>query len=131
MTKKNAVLGCAVAAVLAGTAAWAGSKYSYPVFIDLTQKKAYGTLGAARNSSDTTQFISCDVHAYSDGSKNMSCAAKSTSGTYVYCSSTVAALVETARSLSGDSFVYFQWDTSGVCTYLGVGHSSEYAPKQL
>src|SRR5690242_20086283 len=72
MTKKKAVLGCAVAAVLVGTAAWAGSKYAYPVFIDLTQKKAYGTLGAARNSSDATQFISCDVHAYSDGSKNMS-----------------------------------------------------------
>jgi hypothetical protein len=131
MTKKNAVLGCAVAAVLAGTAAWAGSRYAYPVYIDLTQKKAYGTLGAARNSSDAVQFISCDVHAYGDGTKNMSCAAKNTAGTYVYCTSTVAALVETARSLAGDSFVYFQWDASGACTYLGVGHSSEYAPKQL
>lgn len=131
MTKKNMVLGCAMAAVLAGTAAWAGSRYAYPVYINLSAKEAYGTLGAARNSTDAIQFISCDVHAYDDGDKRMSCTAKNTSGTNVYCTSSVAALVETARSLSSDSFVYFEWDASGACTYLGVGHSSEYAPKQL
>ncbi|PTL75515.1 hypothetical protein [Vitiosangium sp. GDMCC 1.1324] len=131
MKKMHAVLGCAVAAILAGSAAWAGSKYGYPVFIDLTQKKAYGTLGAARNSTDAVQLISCDAHAYKDGTRRMSCSAKNTSGTYVYCTSTVAGLVDSARSISGDSFIYFEWDTNGECTYLGVGHSSEYAPKQL
>ncbi|QRO01121.1 hypothetical protein JRI60_19825 [Archangium violaceum] len=129
MTKKSAVLGCVVASLFAGTVAWAGSRYAYPVFIDVPGRTAYGTLGAARNSNDNVQFISCDTHAYSDGSKNMSCAAKTTAGTYVYCTSSVAGLVDAAQSISGDSFIYFEWNTSGACTYLGVGNSSEYAPK--
>ncbi|WNG48323.1 hypothetical protein F0U60_32485 [Archangium minus] len=130
MTKKNVVLGCAMAAVLAGTAAWAGSRYVGPVTINLSAKEAYGTLGSARNSQDALQFITCDAHAFNDGSKHMSCTAKNASGTSVYCTSTVPVLVETARSLSGDAFVFFEWDASGACTYLGVGHSSEFEPKR-
>ena len=129
--KRQAVVASVVMMGLVGAVAWAGSKTTnWVVTIDTATKTAYGTFSVARSSTDTVQYINCSAYGYDDGSAFASCAARSASGGYGSCTSTVPSVVETVRSLPTDALVRFQWDDSGNCTYVSFTNASYFAPKQ-
>lgn len=124
----------AMAAALIG--AWsgvvfAGSKSIYPVAVDVVHRDALGSLGSARNSSDTVQYIGCEVYS-GTGSGNTTgyCYAKDAAAHYLTCRTTDSSLLATIRAMSGDCLLYFEADTSGLCTAVDVTHHSIYEPKQ-
>ena len=122
---KNVTLVCSVAA-LTGTAL-GGSRLTVPVDINVAVGYARGSLGDARNSADAVQYIGC-YNASSVGSTIVLCEAQDAGGVYRSCVTTDVNMVATARSISGGSFLYFQWNASGNCTALQVTSYSLFRP---
>lgn len=117
-------------AVLVGAAAWAGHKSYNPVVV--TSSSASGSLGNARNSTDTQQYIGCTIYAYTGGTPYVFCFANAASTGYAYvsCSSYDPAIVDAARAINGDSYIQFAFNTSGTCTSLYVLNGSHAEPKK-
>jgi hypothetical protein len=130
MKTNKLLMGCAVGALLASTAAYAGYKSIYYVGVDTTSREAYGSFGSARSSADTVQYIGCAVQGFSSGTSRVICEARNASNVSAACSSTAPAMVTAATSQSGDSYIYFTWDETGTCTYLYVSNTSNWAPRQ-
>jgi hypothetical protein len=113
----------------------AGYKLPAGVYIDTASRYAVGTLGAARNSADTVQYISCSRTASVSGGNNVSCAARNADATPITVScfvtdpAQVAALSPALEAMNGDSRVYFYWDSAGRCTNIVVQNSSYFEPK--
>jgi hypothetical protein len=120
----------AVVLALATSAApvHAGAKWVYPVVVDTTNRRAYGNMGASRNSVDATQHLECGLAAGAPTS--MFCGATDASGTSAYCQATDASLVAVVASMSGDSYLYFTWDASGKCNYVFTEAGSRWEPKK-
>lgn len=138
--------GASVAAIMAGVvAARAGWKYTFDqVTIDLTNNTAQGQVGAVRNNSDNTSWIGCNDESSTSGGnvsyEKVTCFAQDASGTLVSCwqgqttapsSQWIPSLVSAAKSLNGDSYLQFNWDSNGHCTYIRVENISYHAPKVL
>jgi hypothetical protein len=135
MSKPTAVSKKALFVVLALVAAptgvaMAGYKYSLPVSISDTSKTAYGVMGSARNSSDTAQYIGCNVSTFAGSAPSTTCSAVNSAGTSRSCTTYDAKIVEVAKAISGESYIRFYWNTSGECTQLTVAHFSQYEPKK-
>jgi hypothetical protein len=115
--KKLVLVGAGIAAVstLGGTL-YAGEKETWTVRVFPDSRIAYGTLGSARNSSNSVESLECHIESWDDASTEVTCWAVNSSGTSGGCSSTNASLVNTARGISSDSYVYFKWDSAGECT---------------
>ncbi|MBN9685606.1 MULTISPECIES: hypothetical protein [unclassified Corallococcus] len=128
MKKQTLVAGLAVAALGLGTTAWAGYKLTSPVNVLPSARFAFGTLGSARNSADTRQFIGVSTMV-TLGGETMTAYAEDASGNYVTCNSSRASFIAAARALKSDSYVYFAWDALGECTQLMVDTSSYFEPK--
>ncbi|RKH20348.1 hypothetical protein D7Y13_29590 [Corallococcus praedator] len=128
MKKQTLIAGLAVATLGLGTAAWAGVKLTVPVAIDLSNRYAIGSLGAARASADTKQYIGVSTTIYAGG-EAASVFAQDSSGTYVSCYSYRPSFVAAARALASDSYIHFAWDALGECTELSVYTVSYYDPK--
>jgi hypothetical protein len=122
--------------ILAGLAfamwgtAWAGDKFSLPVFVDKAHSEAGGSIASARNDAGYTEMLYCDSNWYSDGSQSAQCVAVDASGNLASCYTTNASLAATARTLNGDSTIGFLWDSKGNCTTIEVTNGSMYEPKQ-
>jgi hypothetical protein len=115
--------------------ALAGAKYNNAVYVSQSGRYAYGAMGAARNSSDTNQLISCAIGQISSTSEVLTgwCAAQDANGTYVVCGFTnqsVAAFQKVLATQTPDSYYSFGWDANGNCTYLYVSNESNYEPKK-
>ena|SRR5688572_11733229 len=109
----------------------AGSKSEYPVYVDTTWRTAEGSIGTARNSADNVQQIGCRQNAY-EASATVSCWARSANGVYVSCyNSTSETMRQAVANITSDAYVYFAYNTSGVCTVVQVVNASLFAPKQL
>ncbi len=122
----------AAATLLLGATAFAGVRVYQPVYIYSSggvPRGAYGTLGSARNSADALQYIGCQVSAWASSGMSMLCWARDAGGATAICSSSDAKLVQVALGAGGDSFVHFEWDANGSCTYLNVRAVSYYEPK--
>lgn len=116
-----------VATVLLCSVALAGSKATNEVWISLTSKYAEGSLGSARNSADSTQYIGCSVT-----NDYVYCSARNSAGTWIHCDVYSSAIALTARGIGSSGFISFSWtgtSTSGTCTTLTLSHNSMYAPK--
>ncbi len=107
---------------------YAGAKWVYTVGINASSRYAVGNSGAARNSADATQHIECGV--YSGSPTSMFCGATDSTGASAYCTSTDPSVVAVAASISGDSYIYFTWDTGGRCTYVFTESGSRWEPKR-
>ena len=84
-----------------------------------------GTFGATRNSASTTEYLECGSNAGAGF-----CTYHDPSGSYYSCSTTDAAQIAAIRSMSGDSYVNFSYDTStNACTYVLSYASSRAEPK--
>jgi hypothetical protein len=118
-----------VGGLLAVRPAHAGYRGTYAVTINLTSHVASGSLGSARNSADALEYIGCAIYGY-PGSISAQCAAYDANANYAYCTASDPALVEAARSVSGDSWLQFQWDqTTQECTGIVVRNQSSFEPK--
>jgi hypothetical protein len=118
------VLGFA-AALLASTAALAGFRSAQQVLIFDAGRFANGDLGYVSNTADTTQYIGCE----SLGGSGY-CYAKDPTGLSRSCSTSDPNLLAVIRSLNGDSYLIFWWDTSSHCTSIEVDNGSYNAPKK-
>ena len=103
--------------------AFAGAKYTYNVYVGTTSFS--GSLGDARNSTDTYQQIGC----YSTTPGTGYCYGRNSTGTSVGCSTSDAAMLTSIKSLKGDSYIRVNF-SSGACTDIFVSNFSSFAPKQ-
>jgi hypothetical protein len=115
--------------LLLGGIAWGGAKLTYNVSISTSSQTASGAIGTVRNSADTSQYIGCYTGTNTSGSWGY-CAAHNTGTTYASCQTTNGAMINTMRSLTDGSYVWFAWDDSGECTQIQAHHYSFYEPKQ-
>jgi hypothetical protein len=116
---------------LSAPSVFAGYKRSWPVYVNTSSRVAYGALGDARASSDSTQYIDCYV-IYSNGSPFAACEARSSTNTFGICSfssSTTNAAIQIIATQTASSSYYFTWDANGNCTYLNVANGSFDTPK--
>lgn len=90
------------------------------VSINTSSRTATGSLGLARNSSNSTEYIGCGM----DSPGNAFCTARDSGGTTVSCSTTSSSFREVLKSMNGDSFVSFSWDSAGACTRVYVDNYS-------
>jgi hypothetical protein len=126
---KRIVLSSLVAAALAVTSvAYAGLRQTYNVNVTQGQQGA-GSMGSARNSTDTTQYIGCTLFLASGSSSYLVCAAQDSAGHYASCYTFDPALQSIAHTLTSDSYINFSADASGVCTQLQITNYSFLAPK--
>lgn len=126
--------GLAAFLLAAAGVAVAGLKYDNPVTINVNYQYAMGALGSARNSSGTTQAIGYSVDGWvynGTGYSSVSCSAQDSSGNYASCyASNNDAMARAVTGMTSDSSIYFQWDSSGACTYISSDNRSYWAPKQ-
>jgi hypothetical protein len=112
-------------ALLASTGVLAGFRSAQQVVIADAERLANGDLGYVANTADTTQYIGC----YSLGVSG-SCYARDRTGLARSCSTSDSTLLAVIRSLNGDSYLTFWWDTSGRCTSIRVDNGSLQVPKK-
>jgi hypothetical protein len=131
--KNAAIVGlvlCLALFLAPGTRASAGFKQPWDVTIDAVSRTAMGALGTARNSADTRQALGCGVHYDAvNGKNNVNCNAADAAGHTAQCATQQAELIQIALGINGDSFLEFEWDSSGECTNIQVVNSSIYARK--
>ena len=128
MTRFHKLLAAALGLVLAGGVAQAGYKLNFPVNINLTSRYAQGSLGSARNSIDTVQYIECSFDIW-PASKAAYCYVKNAAGTTANCYTTDPALVAAVQELDDDGWILFRWDAGNVCTNISGGVGSPYMPR--
>ena len=131
MTKQLAVaLGLGLV-TLGGGPALAGYKESDAVSINATSRYATGSLGGARNSANSIEYVLLMYQASAAGSESLVVYMRSAAGQTAACFTTSPALLAIGRSISGDSYVSVNWDASAKCTSLEVRATSYHPPKAL
>jgi len=125
--KALAIVGV-VGACFGGIAAAGMKATSETVLIYGGGLRVHGSLGAVRNSSSPTEFIGCRVIGTNSGT-SVNCSAQDSAGATFDCSSSNANIVDTARAISGDSWVSLNRDSTGTCTLIYVENSSTHMPK--
>ncbi|MBN8229481.1 hypothetical protein JYK02_18380 [Corallococcus macrosporus] len=125
MKKMGMMFGLCLAMGLS-TASFAGSKGGFPVTVDTVGRFFSGSMGTARNSTDSNQNLYC----YTNSSGYGVCFATDSIGTNASCYTTNANLVSVIRSLNSDSYLQVAYDNTGACTSIMVGTGSHHDPKQ-
>jgi hypothetical protein len=121
-----------LATAFVGTA-HAGKRTAAAVKVNSSSRYASGSVGSARNSSDSTQFISCQTST-SLPSHFITCAAADSAGHSASCSMTADGSNPDLWGLSvmsESSMITFTWDTVGNCTSVLISTYSDYVPKAL
>jgi hypothetical protein len=120
---KGVRVAVAIAACLVSSVAVGGYRVAFNVFLGSTY--ADGNVGAARYSSDSNQEIGCYAQG-SPGSVYAGCYAADSSGNYASCVTGDPAFVATVGRINATSFIWFEYNSSGQCTYLTVDNDSSY-----
>lgn len=115
--------------LLAAGIGHAGRKLTIPVSINTTAGTASGSLGSARNSVDSTQYIGCYA-TLTTTTSHAGCVAVNAAGTYRSCYTYDAAFIEAIRTLTPDAHIEFAWDpaASSFCTTIFVRSMSYQEP---
>jgi hypothetical protein len=100
-----------------------------PAQVMVTTYWSSGSVGSARNSADTTQYIGCQMVIW-NGSVSFECFARNASGAWGSCYSSNPAFFPVVQSIGPSSFIAWDNDANGNCTQLNVYNSSLYAPPQ-
>jgi hypothetical protein len=112
----------------------AGYKFTAPVFIDAAARYASGSFGAARNSGDANQQISCSATA-SGLNHSVMCFANNSVGENAVCYADDNPALE-GIDLAGltimteSSYIEFSWDEQGNCISISVLNYSSLEPKR-
>lgn len=113
-----------------GASAHAGTRTTEEVTITDASRRAEGSLGSARASADSSQYIACTVYS-SAGTNAMACAARDAAGLFRSCTSTAPNLVTAARAVqshASSTRVVFSWDANYACQTLEVANGSQFRP---
>lgn len=126
--KSRVFMGAAALAALLSIAAiaQAGSRWVYQVGINDTYRFAVGTMADARGSADSVQMIGCYHNA---GFAN--CYATNSAGLSRSCTTSDPAMMSAIRGIGSESYVYFQWNTDGTCSYVFVENGSRWKPASV
>jgi hypothetical protein len=126
---KFAIVATLAAGLAAQTAAYAG--YSYPSTVGVYNASggggtASGAVRPARYSSDSTQYITCGIASDAVSSAYVSCSARDSAGASLYCYTSTPSTValNALSSVNDTSFIYFQVNSAGNCTYLSISNGS-------
>ena len=95
--------------------------------INLEERVALGLLPSARFSDDPEEHIGCGVrHPLIDGELDSwgFCQASISPDIYVSCITFNAELIDKIADLNHYSFVRFEWDINGECTYFSFSTKS-------
>ena len=126
MIRKAFVMASLFSAFFVPSIADAGYKVGLTVSIrDFANGVTYagGDLGAARHSSDRTQYLGCTDSGYS-----VSCFAKDRNRKYVRCSSRSENAIAVVRGMSDSGYLSFRV-VNGECLSVRFTNNSRYAPK--
>jgi hypothetical protein len=129
MSMKKLALGCGLAllSMIGGTAV-AGYQASQGVTVNTAGRYAYASIGSARNSANSTEYVDF-IYVASPGSEFLWAFMRDASGVAGSCTTTAPAFLNAAKSINTDSYVYIAWDTSGSCTNMEVRATSYHSPK--
>lgn len=112
----------------------AGKKYDSEVYV--SSGSASGSFHDARNSSDNTQYIGCQVQTSTYGSfnKTITCTANNRNGEFFYCfidnrgnETAFDRAVEAMRMINDSSWIHVARE-GYYCKYFSVVNSSVYLP---
>ena len=116
---------------LTSATALAGSKWYYnvAVYTSASEIRAVGDLATVRNSPDSTQYIFCEIQAWSTGTSQVMCAANTIGNTSVYCYSMNEELKKVVAGITPNSLINFAVDPASptTCTRISVRAGSVFA----
>jgi hypothetical protein len=131
---KIKIAAAAAVGLLLQAQAFAGSYYGQNVVV--SGNVGYGSVLAARDSSDSTQSISCYVGAYvtnaditnTTANVYLSCGATDSTGKSYSCYTynPPDTWVKMMTSMNEISWIYFYGDSAGHCQGLNVDQGSQY-----
>ena len=126
MKKFTVAVSLAAGLLLQSTVTYSGTRFSDPIVV--STNVAYGGLRAARQSSNTNEYIGCAVYGTTQSSYTtyVACSARNAAGKTFACSkySPSYVLVQAALAVSGSSSVIINSDSAGNCTYIYGNNSS-------
>src|SRR5688572_31813526 len=103
---------CAVVSLCVAGGAFAGLRVEREVIV--TENHAEGSLGSARNSANTHEYIGCWSAGWA-GTQHTWCEAVGADGTWGACVSYDPDIAAAAQATSGDSWLSFSWNEDGSC----------------
>ena len=115
---------------LSGASAIAGYKTNPP--IQTAPTAAFGPMGTARNSADSTQYMGCELYATSTYSLVI-CSARDAAGTAYVCSTQNEEMKKAVMAMTDNAHIVFNFALSdpSQCTSISVKTSSRFAPPVL
>jgi hypothetical protein len=122
MKKSLFILGFLVAATVAA----AGARATLYVAVGSTY--AYGSIGDARRSGNTLEYIGCTVTG-STSSRYATCYGSDAMGHYGSCYSYDEKVIRAAETVGSDSSLSFSWSGAG-CRSISITNDSRYSPRQ-
>ncbi len=128
MLQKHLIIACTLGALLIPSLAHAGSKSSDPVrVVKHSGGGGYfsGSFASARNSSNRTEYISCNFSS----SGYAGCQARNSAGTHLSCSATNNAVKDAIRDVGEHAYLSVRVDSSSRCSYVYTNNSSINASK--
>jgi hypothetical protein len=128
LARRLVATGTAVALCLPASIALGGAAEREPVTVEINPGGvdfAIGSLVGARYSSDSTQYIGCDVHAVE---QQACCFAQSSTGQYLSCCTTQPQAVQAVLGINETSIVDFETAPNGSCVDIGVINFSSSLP---
>jgi hypothetical protein len=110
--------------------AMAGSRFKWEVEVHTDHGWAAGSMGSARNSRDSNQYIGCQFTGTLEGHWGI-CHARDATGTYAACSFVNKDYLARAISAIADSStLVFAWNQDGECRDITVNNNSAYEPRK-
>jgi hypothetical protein len=110
---------------------FAGRRLEEPVVVNLAGREAYGSIGSARNSADSVQFIGCSLEADSSTDAMVACFASDANGIDALCITSSPRIVAAVQAITAQPFIDFTWDSDGNCTFVFLDTASYNSPGAL
>ena len=130
---KNRLL-IAALLLVSSASAFAGYKVTANVTVQ-SNNIAMGSMGSARNSADSLQYIGCEIYA-SRSYSNLYCRARNSANVELNCWQDAAAfddMRQVVSSITDGSWIRFDATDAAEptkCTFVHVINNSKYAPPQ-
>ena len=131
--KKSKLISLALLGTIVAGSAAAGVRETRRVNVDITARRADGSLGSTRNSTHASEYIQCTLSGDAMTS-SLTCLAIDQRGVAATCYLTnpPASFINALNTLQGDSFLAFNWEyPSYRCTGIVVSNGSRWEPKVL
>jgi hypothetical protein len=95
--------------------------------VSVTSTEAAGSMGGARASSDSNEYIGCMLDMFNGSGSEAICVARDSNDNFVLCSSTNSGIMQAVSSITPISYIIFTI-SNGTCTNLTVYNYSYFVP---